>query len=52
MNYKEQRIKKGLSQRQVAIMVGISINSYRDIELGTTKKPKAETEKKLNEVLR
>jgi transcriptional regulator with XRE-family HTH domain len=51
MDFKTQRLKKGLSQRQVAMAVGISINAYRDIELGTTKQPKKETLQALKQVL-
>jgi transcriptional regulator with XRE-family HTH domain len=51
MDFKTQRLKKGLSQRQVAMAVGISINAYRDIELGTTKQPRKETLQALKKVL-
>lgn len=37
MNLKEQRIKKGMTQIDAAIAIGVSLSSYRMWELGVTK---------------
>lgn len=37
MNVKEQRIKKGMTQIDAAIAIGVSLSSYRMWELGVTK---------------
>lgn len=49
MNLKEQRIKKGMTQIDAAIAIGVSLSSYRMWELGVTK-PKEENMQKLIEV--
>jgi DNA-binding XRE family transcriptional regulator len=37
LNLKEQRIKKGMTQIDAAIAIGVSLSSYRMWELGVTK---------------
>ena len=49
MNLKEQRIKKGMTQIDAAIAIGVSLSSYRMWELGVTK-PNQENMQKLIEV--
>jgi len=51
MNYKSLRKKKKLSQGAVAKEVGISLVSYTLIEKGITRNPKAETLRKIKELL-
>lgn len=49
--YKEARIKKGLTQLDVCLRVGLSLTAYSNIEKGITKQPKPETIEALYEVL-
>ena len=49
MKLKEQRIKKGMTQIDAAIAIGVSLSSYRMWELGVTK-PNETNMQKLIEV--
>jgi len=49
LNLKEQRIKKGMTQIDAAIAIGVSLSSYRMWELGVTK-PNETNMQKLIEV--
>lgn len=50
MNLKEKRIEQGMTQRQVALMVGLKPGSYCDIENGK-KSTKPATAKRIAAVL-
>ena len=52
MNYKKAREKKGLSQIDVAVELGLSLQGYQLIERGVTKNPRPETLKKLEKLLK
>jgi transcriptional regulator with XRE-family HTH domain len=51
MSIKELRLKKGLTQMQVAVQVGVTITAYINWEKGGCS-PSPENFKKLKEVLR
>ena len=51
MNYLKQRKKKGLSQSEVAIKAGLSLQGYQLIERGVTKNPRPETLKRIEKLL-
>jgi len=50
MNIKELRKKQGMTQVDVAIKVGVSVNAYQLWERGAMK-PNPENKKKLEQVL-
>ena len=50
-NIKELRKEAGLTQIEVALHAGISLQGYQLIERGITKNPAPETRKKIEEVL-
>lgn len=50
-NLKKQRIEKGLSQVELAKLVGVSANTYRNWEWGAND-PSEENLEKLKEVLK
>lgn len=52
MDYKQARLRKGITQKAVAIAVGLSLTGYQLIEDGVTKKPRADTVEKLKNYLR
>jgi len=52
MDYKQARIKKGITQKAVAIAVGLSLTGYQLIEDGVTKNPRADTVEKLKNYLK
>ena len=49
-NLKEERIKRNLSQIEIAKLVGVTANTYRNWEYGANE-PSEENMKKLKEVL-
>jgi len=50
-NLKEDRTEKGLSQIELAIMIGVTANTYRNWEYGAND-PSEENMKKLEEILK
>lgn len=50
MNLKVARIRKNLTQEEIANMIGITRKTYREIEKGK-QNPRFETMKKLSKVL-
>lgn len=50
MNLKKNRIERGLTQTQVAVLVGASLTSYQNWERGVTT-PTEENQAKLKKVL-
>ena len=49
-NLKEKRIKRNLSQIEIAKLIGVTANTYRNWEYGANE-PSEENMKKLKEVL-
>lgn len=50
LNYKKKREKMGLTQEYVASKVGLSVYAWQLIERGNTKKPRKETQKKIDKL--
>ena len=51
MNYKKQREKRNLTQSEVAIKVGLSLQGYQLIERGVTQNPRPKTLNKIEKIL-